>query len=173
MKEHRTIVAWLALLVVLLAVGFFCRPAHAASAIQQLSLSVGGQARWLDTPYLNAQPDFEATGNAALTITPHIDVTGGVAAGLKGSYLREQVDVRFATSEGSDTQQFSVWLGGGYYWSEDFDDGLDGWATKAGVAWTPSLNIPANVGVTVAATPEDGRSSISIMGVWLLKKGGE
>ncbi len=171
MNQRRTIILWCAFLATLLAVGFLCQPCHAASPFDQLSLSVGAQGRWLDTPHLNAEPDFEAVGNAAVTLTPHIDVTGGLALGFGGSYMREQVDGRYSVADQGNG--FSVWIGGGYYWSEDFDDGLDGWAAKAGVGWQPSLTVPATVGLTVAQTPEDGRSSVSISGTWLIKRGGQ
>lgn len=162
--------------LLLLVVGFCCSPPHARagmSPVHQLTLSVGGQGRWLDTPHLNSKPDFEAAGNAALTLTPHVDVTAGVAAGIGGSYLREQADIRLAAKENSDNETFSVWLGGGYYWSDDFEDGLDGWAAKAGLGWQPSLAVPVVVGVTAAATPNDGRSSITVSGTWTLKRGGQ
>ena len=166
--------------LLLLVVGFFCSPAHAAgvSPWDAVSLSVGVQGRWLDQGGLAADRSIEGAGNAALGLTPHVSLTGGVAYGFGDSYVRGQVDARITATDVNDTD-FNVWLGAGRYFSEHPSDGLNEWAGKAGLGWRPLGSkmdpdgtvapSPFVVGATAAYGLDTERRSVTVALVYAFK----
>lgn len=161
---------------VLLAIGFLCHPprAHAGESVwNAASFSVGAQGRWLDGITSKANTDFELAGNAAISLTPHVSISGGVAYGLGDQYGRAQCDARICATDVNDPD-FNLWLGIGRYFSKRSTDGLDEWAGKAGFGWHPLKARPWLLGATAAVGLETERPSLTIFGGYTFKaaKGG-
>lgn len=172
-----------------LAIGFLCCPvtkAHAgASPWEAVSLSVGLQERWLtdSQPPASDGRQLEAAGNAALGLTPHVTVTGGLAVGLQDSYVRGHADARIVATDAKDPD-FAVWLGAGRYFSKHVADGLDEWAAKAGLGWHPVkgkpdadgryVPSPLMLGLTVGRGLNTSRGTLTLSGTFSFKavKGG-
>jgi hypothetical protein len=110
----------------------------------------------------------EAVGNVAIGITPHIDVTGGLAYGMRDNYLREQVDARLCATDAYN-RDFNIWLGAGWYWSKHPSDGLDEAAIKAGLGWRPFKGKPLVFGLTEAQGIKSGRRCTSVSLQYALK----
>lgn len=142
---------------------------HAAGAnpLEALSISVGVAERWLDGGEQPSTRDFEAIGNAAFGVTNHLDITGGVAWGVQGSYVRGHVDARIVATDASDPK-FNLWVGVGRYFSEEPSDGLNEWAGKAGVGWAP-FTVPVVLGVTAGVGFDTERRTISASASWPIK----
>jgi hypothetical protein len=135
MNQRKTIIAWIGFLAVLLAIGFMCKPAHAANIWESTVFGVGAQGAWLDTA---DNGDFEATGRAALSVTPHISAVGGVAYGFSGTYLRESIGVRVTATDVND-QTFSVGVGISRHFRSE-PGGLQEWAGETAIGWKPLAN---------------------------------
>lgn len=147
--------------------------AHAASLWNQASVAAGLQERWLTNSALpkDDTSQLEAIGNAALTLTPHVSVTGGLAYGFSDAYVRGQVDARITATDVNDPG-FNVWMGAGRYFSKHQSDGLDEWAAKAGVGWKPVLRYPFIVGLSAAYGLDSGRRQVTVSAVYPFKLGG-
>lgn len=149
---------------VVLACVLFFNPAPVsaagASPLEAVSLSVGVSERWLDGGGLPSSHDFEAIGNAALGITNHLDVTGGIAYGFAGAYVRGHADVRISATDVNDPT-FNVWLGVGRYFSEQPSDGLNEWAGKAGLGWKPLARLPFILGLTAGYGLDTERRTVT------------
>jgi hypothetical protein len=170
MQARRWVLGYLAFAVALLSVGFLCRPAHAAgsSVWNAVSVSVGGQGRWLDQGTATPSRDFEAAANGALSLTPHVSVTAGVAYGIDGQYVRGQTDARLTATDANDPN-FNVWLGGGWYFSKHESDGLNEPAAKAGLGWRFLRDRPFVLGATAAYGLDTGRRCVTISAVYAFK----
>jgi len=157
----------------LVALGFLCRPAHAASVWEALSFSVGGQGRWLDGGGLPSDRSFEGAGNGALSLTPHVSVTGGISYGFDDSYVRSHVDARVTATDAADPG-FNVWVGAGRYFAKHDSDGLDEAAGKAGIGWAPFRDANGNIrpwilGATAAYGLDSDRRQITVSAVYSFK----
>ena len=156
--------------------------AAGASPWEAMSFSAGVQGRWLDGGVSSGNRDLEFAGNAALGLTNNIDVTGGVAYGVQGSYVRAQTDVRLTATDANDPN-FNIWIGVGRYFSKRPEDGLNETAGKAGFGWRPfpdhpdgRKGFPVILGATAAVTiAEPRRPQIVVSAVVPLRmtKGGE
>lgn len=150
------------ILVLMAAMTLLCMPrAHAASLWQATSLSVGGAGRWLHQDGAQKASDFEGIANVALSLTPHVSITGGVAHGLNRSYTREYVDARITATD-PNRPDFNIWIGAGRYFSAHEGDGLDEYAGKAGIGWTPLAGRPFIVGLTSGVGFDTGRAQTSV-----------
>jgi hypothetical protein len=161
------------LMTVLLGLAIISPPGFAAGAspLEAMSLSVGVAERWLDSGGLPASRDFEAIGNASLGVTHHLDVTGGIAYGFAGSYVRGHADARIVATDAYDPT-FNVWLGVGRYFSERTSDGLNEWAGKAGLGWKPLPKAPFIFGLTAAYGLDTERRTVSASLVYPFKRTG-
>jgi len=119
-------------LIVLVVGGFFCRPAHVANLWQATTFGVGVQGAWYDG---TEDGDIEADGKAAMSLTPHISLVGGLAYGFGHTYLRESVGARITATD-VDDQTFSVGLGLSRHFRSE-PGGLDEWAGEAAIGWKP------------------------------------
>lgn len=155
---------------------FVAAPALAGNSVWEAAeASIGLQGRWLDGITKPSEGDLEAAGNLSLSLTPHINVTGGVAYGFNGAYGRAQADARICATDIHD-EYFSLWLGIGRYWSKRSSDGLDEWAGKSGLAWRPSHQYVFTLGLTTAVGLSTGRPSLTISGTYpfkLIKEAGQ
>lgn len=184
--RFRLSLLWLAALA-LLAFVALVRPSHAAGAspLEALSLSAGVQGRWLDGGIASGNRDLELAGNAALGLTPHVDLTGGIAYGFDGSYIRAQADARLCATDAHDPD-FNVWVGVGRYFSKRPTDGLNEMAGKAGLGWRPfpaqkdefgnvtGKGFPVVIGLTTAVALKGDRRCLTISAVVpiVMTKGG-
>jgi hypothetical protein len=156
-----------------------CATAHAGESVwSAASFSVGAQGRWLDGITTTANADLELAGNAAISLTPHVSITGGVAYGLGDQYGRAQADARICATD-VDDPAFNAWIGVGRYFSKRSTDGLDEWAGKSGIGWHP-IKLPDGkprpwlLGLTAAVGLETNRPSLTLFGGYAFKaaKGG-
>lgn len=158
--------------VLVIVVCLFLRPPVATAGTspwEAVSLSVGLSERWLtnNAPIPDGR-ELEGIGNAALSLTPHVSVTGGLALGLQESYVRGYVDARITASDATDPN-FNIWLGAGRYFSRHPADGLDEWAGKAGLGWRPMPDKPIVFGLTSGYGLDSGRRTISVSAVYAFK----
>jgi hypothetical protein len=163
MNQRKTIIAWVGFLVVLLAIGLVCRPSscHAANIWQSTVFGIGAQGAW----YNNADNgDIEATGRAALSVTPHISVVGGVAYGFSNTYLRQSIGARITATDVNDPT-FSVGLGISRHFRSE-PGGLQEWAGEAAIGWKPMEGSKLIV-TALAAYGMDSRTPFVTAGVVL------
>lgn len=158
------------LAVLVLALIIITPPSFAAGAspLEALSLSVGLQERWLDGGGQPSSRDLEAAGNAALSLTHHVSITGGLAYGFAQSYVRGQADARITATDVEDPN-FNIWLGVGRYFSERTSDGLNEWAGKAGLGWKPVPRYPVILGLTAGYGLSTERRSVTAALVYPIK----
>jgi hypothetical protein len=127
--------AYLALLSALLAL-----PAQAARFSDVARFAVGVNGAWLDGPGSAFPADFEASGNAALSLSPHISAVGGLAYGFSRSYFRYNAGAR-VTATDVDNQNFNVFLGARYRGGSTADVRPNEWEVDAGFGWRPAPDI--------------------------------
>ena len=129
----KTTIGLLVFMVFLLAIGFLCKPAHAANVWQSLTFGVGANGAWYDSA---DNGDLEVAGKAALSVTPHISLVGGLAYGFSGTYLRESLGARITATD-VDDQNFSLGLGVSRHFASEPGNSLEEWAGEAAVGWKP------------------------------------
>ena len=122
-----------------------CKPAHAAPA-DALRLYAGANTIWLDGPGAEWPVDFEATGNAAASLSPHITLTGGLYYGFGHSYLRYDGGVRVTATDVANPD-FDIFLGLEYRGGSIDAFQPSEWAPYAGVGWRPKPDAWPNVTV--------------------------
>lgn len=97
-------------------------------------LAAGVNGVWLDAV---SDPGLEASGNAAMSLSPHLSLVGGLSAGLgTDSYLRSTVGVR-VTATDVDNPDFSVGLGIQYRNTSDPNRGPSEWCPDVSVGLKP------------------------------------
>lgn len=130
----------------------FAAPAR-ASLWDAVALGVGAQETWFDSTAASFDQDFEATGNAALSMTPHFSLVGGAAWGAQNHYLRATAGVR-ATATDVNDKTFSIGLGIERQWVTEASAGIDEWVADANVglrpfkAWSATLAGQGGYGLT-------------------------
>lgn len=124
------------LLIILGCVLLGAPNAHSAPA-DALRLYVGGNAAWLDGPGADFPADFEASGNAAASLSPHIALTGGLAYGFTHSYLRWEGGARVTATDAANPN-FDVFLGVDYRGGSTSAVQPSEWAPYAGLGWRPN-----------------------------------
>ena len=113
-----------------------------AGVLDSLTVEVGAQGAWWDSPGDNDRDccdrddvppmrDVEAVGSAALGLTPHIALTGGIFWGFAESYLRGSTGVRLTATEG-----FSLSAGVERHFRSE-DGPMDEWAATSAIGWRP------------------------------------
>lgn len=136
-------------------------PAHAANLWQATTFGVGVQGAWFNG---TDNGDIEAAGKAAVSITPHISVVGGLAYGFAATYLRESVGARITATDVND-QTFSMGIGMSRHFRSE-PGGLDEWAGEAAIGWKPFTSSRVLV-TALAAYGLDSRDPFVTAGVVL------
>jgi hypothetical protein len=105
------------------------------------TLAAGVNAVWMDAV---SDPGIEASGNAAMSLSPHLSLVGGLSTGLgSDSYLRSTVGVR-VTATDVDNPDFSIGLGIQYRNTSDPDRGPSEWCPDVSVGLKPlSARLPS------------------------------
>lgn len=162
MTIRRLVIGSAIVTLALVGLGFLCTPSHAANVWQSTTFGIGAQGAWYNSA---DNGDLEATGRAALSVTPHISVVGGLAYGFSGTYLRENIGARITATDVND-QTFSVGLGVSRHFASEHGHSLEEWAGEAAVGWKPMVN--SNLIVTaLAAYGIDSRTPFVTAGVVL------
>lgn len=127
-----------------------------AAPADALRLYAGANGVWLDGPGSGFPADFEASGTAAVSLSPHLTATGGLYYGLSHSYLRGDGGVRVTATDVSNPN-FDVFLGLDYRGGSINAVQPSEWAPYAGIGWRPNpARWPA---LTVGAKSSLGLSS--------------
>ena len=111
-------------------------PSKAAPA-DALRLYAGANAVWLDGPGAAWPADFEASGNAAASLSPHLTLTGSLAYGFSHSYVRWNAGPAVTVTD-VDNPNLSVDLGIGYRGGSTNDVNPNEWAPYTAVGWRPN-----------------------------------
>lgn len=107
----------------------------AANSDPVLNVWAGANGVWFDD---TARPsDFEAGGNVAASLSPHISLVGAAYYGFGRSYLRGSVGARITATD-VDNRDFSVGAGLQYHASSEPSVRPEGWAPDVTVGWRPS-----------------------------------
>lgn len=101
-----------------------------------LRLYAGANAVWLDGPGAEFPADFEASGNASASLSPHLTLTGGLAYGFSNSYLRWDGGVRVTATDAANPD-FDLALGIEYRGGSISAVQPSEWAPYAAVGWRP------------------------------------
>ncbi|HNB60463.1 MAG TPA: hypothetical protein PK308_09110 [Phycisphaerales bacterium] len=121
-----------------------------------LRLYAGANGVWLDGPGAGFPADFEASGTAAFSLSPHLTATGGLYYGLSHAYLRGDGGVRVTATDASNPN-FDVFLGIDYRGGSVNAVQPSEWAPYAGIGWRPNpARWPA---LTIGAKSSLGLSS--------------
>jgi len=139
----------------------------AGSPFESIKFAAGAQEKWLTS---SESRDFEATIDAAVPITGHLSVTGGLAYGFAGAYVRGLVDARLTSTDSWD-QDFKIWVGAGKFFSDDISDGLNEWAGKAGVEYKLLPRFPVVFGLSAAYGLDTDRRQVTLFGSYPFKLG--
>jgi hypothetical protein len=136
--RYKTIVTALLILGTIAALGIVatCRAEGLANTT---TLAAGLSGVWFDGPEAPG-PNLEASGHAAMSLSPHLSLVGMLGAGLTDSYLRTTFGVR-VTATDVDDPNFSVGLGiqrhdasvarlGPGEWCPDVAVGLKPWPAR-------------------------------------------
>jgi hypothetical protein len=153
------------LIAVALALCFTSFTASAASFWDAASFGVGGQGVWVDEGNAPAFRDAEGIARAALGITPHVNLVGGLGYGVDKSYLRGSGGVRITATDVNDPN-FSVGIGISRHYVSEPGSGLDEAAGEAAIGWKPFPS--SNVVLTglAAVGLDTGRRLFSAGVVW-------
>lgn len=146
-----------ATIFLLLAAALAAHPKAGWSAT--LGLAVGGQGAWFDDGGHEPQRDLEATGRAALSITPHISAVGGIAYGFMESYVRGSVGAR-ATVTDATNKSFSIGIGFARHFESEPGQ-LDEWAGEAAIGWKPLTTSDILITAAAAYGLDSGRRMVT------------
>lgn len=138
-RRLSTLVAVLIILGLLLAVGVIstCRAEGLANTV---SLAAGANGVWFDGVDAPG-PNLEASGNGAMSLSPHLSLVGSINWGLTATYLRSAVGFRVTVTD-VDNPNFSCGLGIQYHnasvsqlkpaeWCPDATIGYRPWPAQA------------------------------------------
>ena len=115
MNQHKTIIAWLGFLAVLLAIGFMCKPALAQEpapvpeslfSVKRLSIAVGTDYAWVSKTNLTTAgtqkfKGWDAVVAGAYQLTPSVDLVSKVGWSFNDGAIRSTVGVRVLVFSGS------------------------------------------------------------------------
>lgn len=143
------------LAIIILGCIVVAQPARSAPA-DALRLYAGANAVWLDGPGAAFPADFEASGNASASLSPHLTLTGALAYGFSNSYLRWDGGVRVTATDAANPD-FDLSLGIEYRGGSISAVQPSEWAPYAAVGWRPDpVRWPA---VTLGAKSSLGLTS--------------
>jgi len=163
MKWHFNILVALALGLALLA--SFTDDGDCANVWQATSLGIGGQGVWVDAGNPPAFRDAEAIVRAAIGITPHVNIVGGVSYGVDKSYLRGSGGVRLTATDVNDPN-FSIGIGISRHYVSEPGAGLDEAAGEAAIGWKPFTSSNVLLTGLAAVGLDTGRRVFSAGVVW-------
>jgi hypothetical protein len=137
--RYKNIVAAVLVLGTLLGLGIIAGTCRAEGLANTTTLAAGVSGVWLDGPDAPG-PNLEASGHAAMSLSPHLSLVGMAAWGLTETYLRSTVGIRVTASDVNDPN-LSVGLGVQYHnasiavlqpneWCPDVSVGLRPWPDK-------------------------------------------
>lgn len=155
---------WASVLVIVLALfaSFFAAPddCDGASVWQAASIGVGGQGVWVDEGGSPAFRDIEAVGRAAISLTPHVSVVGGVSYGVDRAYVRGSGGVRLTATD-ENNPDFSVGVGVSRHYVSEPGSGLDEAAAEGSIGWKPLTNSRVIVTALACVGLDTGRRIFS------------
>ena len=121
-----------------LALALLATQAHAASTFGDVvRLSAGANGVWLYGTGSAFPADFEASGNASASLSPHLSGVGSVAYGFSHSYVRYDAGFR-VTATDVENPNFNVYLGVRYRGGSKDAVRPSEWAPDAGFGWKPN-----------------------------------
>ena len=142
-----------------------------ASLWQATSFGIGGQGVWVDEGTAPAFRDAEAIARAAIGVTPHVNIVGGVSYGVDKAYVRGSGGVRITATDVNDPN-FSIGVGVSRHYTSEPGAGLDEAAGEAAIGWKPFASSRVLLTGLAVYGLDTGRRLFSAGVVWPLTVGG-
>ncbi len=144
----------------------FVASAGAASIWDAASLGIGGQGVWVDEGGVPGFRDAEGIVRAAIGVTPHVNIVGGVGYGVDKSYLRGSGGVRLTATDVSD-RTFSIGIGISRHYTSEPGAGLDEAAGEGAIGWKPFSSSRVTLTGLAVYGIDTGRRIFSVGLPWL------
>lgn len=111
--------------------------AQAADLGDVVKLAAGVNGAWFDGTTTAFNADFEAGGNAAASLSPHLSWVGAAYYGFDHSYFRWSTGGRVTVTD-TENPNFSVGLGIQYHGASEAELKPAEWAPDASFGWLPA-----------------------------------
>ena len=140
-----------------------------ATIWQSASVGIGGQGVWVDEGGVPGFRDMEAIGRAALSVTPHVSLVGGISYGVDRAYVRGSGGVRLTVTD-AENPDFGIGVGVSRHYVSEPESGLDEAAAEAAIGWKPFPTSPFIVTGLATYGLDTNRRVFTVGLVWPFKR---